>query len=199
MSTSRLDDFEGDIARARDLVGLGQSIGNMTNGLVDSTDLYRAALVQSVAAWDRYVHGIVLDRAVDIMLGRLPAGSSSRIGLPLNSVAMLVNAPDIAARELAARSFFAERLTTETYQRPDDVAAALAMVGVKAIWSTAFKSAQQAKVAIGVIVDRRNKIVHQCDYDPVFPGTVTSLVPSDATDALLVVSNTVHAIDPYCK
>src|SRR5260370_5062293 len=103
MPTVRFSGFQGDIARARDLVGLGQAIGNMTQGLVDATDLYRAALVQGVAAWDRYMHGVVLDRAVEIMLGRLTAGAPSKVGLPLGAVATLMNAPNPATRELAAR------------------------------------------------------------------------------------------------
>jgi len=198
MSTPRLGEFSGDIARARDLVGLGQAIGNMTNGLVNATDLYRAALVQGVAAWDRYVHGVVLDRAVEIMLGRRTVGASSKVGVPLVDVAMLMNAPDAAGRELTARSIFAERLARETYQRPNDVAAALAMVGIKAIWSTAFPNAQQAKIALGVIIDRRNKIVHQCDYDPAVPGVAIPLTAPDALDALRVMNETVRAIDPLC-
>lgn len=198
MSTPRLGEFSGDIARARDLVGLGQAIGNMTNGLVNATDLYRAALVQGVAAWDRYVHGVVLDRAVEIMLGRRTVGTSSKVGVPLVDVAMLMNAPDAAGRELTARSIFAERLARETYQRPNDVAAALAMVGIKAIWSTAFPNAQQAKIALGVVIDRRNKIVHQCDYDPAVPGVAIPLTAPDALDALRVMNETVRAIDPLC-
>ena len=198
MPTRRLNDFKGDIARAKDIVGLGQSIVTMTNGLVNSDDLYRAALVQGVAAWDRYVHGVVLDRAVKIILGGMPAGKSSKVGLPLEAVAQLMNAPGQAERELAAKSFFAERLSKETFQRPDDVAAGLAMVGVNAIWSTAFPSAEQAKVRLGVIVDRRNRIVHHCDCDPVLPGAVVPLTASDALDALQVVGETVMAIDPLC-
>lgn len=199
MPTQRLGDFTRDIARARDLIGLGQAIGNMTNGLVDATDLHRAALVQGVAAWDRYMHGVVLDRAVEIMVGRLAAaGAPSKVGLPLGAVATLMNAPNAAVRELAARSYFAERLAKETYQRPDDVAAALAMVGVNAIWSTAFHDAQQAKIALGVVIDRRNKIVHQCDYDPAVPNAVVPLTGPDALDALRVISETVRAIDPLC-
>jgi hypothetical protein len=198
MPRQRLGDFSNDVARARDLVGLGQAIGSMTNGLVNATDLYRAGLVQGVAAWDRYVHGVVLDRAVEIVLGRLVgAGNSSKIGVSLAAVAMLMNSPDPAARELAARSFLAERLARETYQRPDDVAAALAMVGVRAIWSTAFPNAEQAKIAIGVVIDRRNKIVHQCDYDPLFPGAVVPLNAGDALDALRVIDETVQRIDPF--
>jgi hypothetical protein len=86
----------------------------MTNGLVDATDLYRAGLVQGVAAWDRYIHGVTLDRGVEIMLGRLTAGAASKVGLPLGAVATLMNAADAATRELAARSYFAERLAKET-------------------------------------------------------------------------------------
>jgi hypothetical protein len=198
MRTRRLGDFEGDINRARDMVGLGQAIGTMTNGLVNSQDLYRAALVQGVAAWDRYLHGVVLDRAVEIMLGRTKAGKSSKVGLPLGAVAVLMNVTGQADRELAARSFFAERLSKETYQRPDDVAAGLAMVGVNAIWSTAFPDAERAKVRLGVVVERRNGIVHHCDCDPAAPDAVVPLTAGDALDALQVVSETVTAIDPFC-
>ncbi|SRR5216683_3650384 len=198
MPTRRHGDFKDDVTRARDLVGLGQAIGTMTNGLVNSQDLYRAALVQGVAAWDRYVHGVVLDRAVEIMLGRLAAGKSSKVGLPLGAVAALMNVSGQADRELAARSFFAERLAKETYQRPDDVASAFAMVGVNAVWSTAFPNAEQAKARLGVIIERRNRIVHQCDYDPALPGAVVPLSANDALDALQVVSDIVCTIDPLC-
>lgn len=198
MPTRRLSDFVGDIARARDLVGLGQAIGNLTNGRVDAADLYRASLVQGVAAWDRYIHGVILDRAVEIMLGRMPCGTQSKIGLPLAAVADLISAPDLVTRELTARSYFAERLSRETYQRPDDVATGLAMVGIRAIWRAAFPNAEQAKIALGVIVDRRNRIVHQCDCDPTAPNSVVPLTATDALDALQAVRGTAEAIDPLC-
>lgn len=198
MPGRRLSDFNRDLATARDLVGLGQAIGNMTNGLVDATDLYRAALVHGVAAWDRYIHGVVLDRAIQILLGNLAVGTSTKAGLPLAAVVELMNAPDPAARELAARSHFAERIGRDTYQRPDDVASALAMVGVKALWKTAFADAEQAKIALGVVIDRRNRIVHQCDYDPVFPDSVVPLTAVDALDALDVIKITVDAVNPLC-
>jgi hypothetical protein len=72
MSTSRYLLFLTELNRAKDLVGLGQSLGAMTHGRVDSSDLFRAALVQAVSALDSYVHGVVLDKAVDIMLGIAP-------------------------------------------------------------------------------------------------------------------------------
>lgn len=198
MSARRLGEFKVDITRARDMVGLGQAIGAMTNGLVNSQDLYRAALVQGVAAWDRYVHGVVLDRAVEIMLGRMRTGKASKVGLPLDAIAVLMKATGQADRELAARSSLAERLSKETYQRPDEVAAGLAMVGVNAIWSTAFPDAEHAKVRLGVVVARRNRIVHHCDSNPVIPAAVVPLTAIDALDALQVVTDTVTAINPFC-
>lgn len=199
MATTRLPEFEHDITRARDLVGLGQAIGTITNGLVNASDLYRAALVQAVAAWDRYVHGVILDRGVQIVLGSLAAPTKPRdVGLPMYAIAALMAAPDAATRELTARIFVAERLAKETYQRPDDVAAGLAMVGVPKIWSTAFPNAETAKLALGLIVGRRNNIVHACDYDPVSATSPTGLPAADALDAVHTIRDTVRAIDPFC-
>src|SRR4051794_4205278 len=93
MPARRLALFHAEIARARDLVGLGQRIEGVTFGVVDGSDLYRAALVHAVAALDTYVHGVVLDRGVDILLGRLPGPSSNtRIGLHFGAVQELVTA-----------------------------------------------------------------------------------------------------------
>lgn len=199
MATARLGLFSADIARARDLVGLGQAVGGLTYGRVDGSDLYRAALSQAVAAFDAYVHGVVLDRAVEILLGRLVVKSpNTRVGLHFAAVKDILGAGTPVDVELAARTHVAQRLALETYQRPDDVGSALAMVGVPKVWSTAFTDAGAAKSDIGVIVDRRNRIVHSCDVDPLNPGAVTPLSDGDALSAIDVVERTVGAIDPLC-
>ena len=98
MGTTRLPHFAADILRARDIVALGQSIGSVTIGRVDGSDMYRAGLVQAVSALDHYLHGVILDRAVDIMLGRLPAGSGGgRTGVSFNGVRQILSAGSPAA------------------------------------------------------------------------------------------------------
>lgn len=200
MATRRLAQFQADIVRARDFVGLGQSIGGLTTGRVDASDLFRSGLVQAVAALDSYIHGVVLDRAADLLTGRLQAAPAvTKVGLDFGAVRNIMNAGSPAAVELAARSHIAQRLALETFQRPDDIAKALAMVGLGKIWSTAFPADPgAAKTAIGVIVDRRNRIVHSCDNDPVNPGTLTALSSADALDAIATVEGTVSRIDPLC-
>lgn len=168
----------------------------MTHGRVDASDMYRAALVQAVAALDTYIHGVVLDRAVDVLMGRLRvAAADSKVGLPFPAVTELLNAKGAADLEIACRQRSAARLSLETFQRPDDIARALAMVGIPKIWSSAFAAAEPAKTAIRVIVSRRNNIVHGCDADPLTPGSPVGLSAQDAANAVDTVEATVKAID----
>ncbi|MGW9034659.1 hypothetical protein ACWGQ4_06925 [Streptomyces sp. NPDC055721] len=201
MPARRFSDFDGEIKRARDLVGIGQSLSSITNGLVGGEDHFRSALVHAVAALDSYIHGVVLDRAVDILMGRLNVAASSKVGLSFAAIGKIMTAgpPGSAAVEMSARSYVAERLGLETYQRPDDIGAALSMVGVPKIWSTAFPvDAHPRKTALGVIVSRRNRIVHQCDLDPLPGGTTTPITSSDALDAISVIEGIVKELDAHC-
>lgn len=196
MATSRLPAFEAEIGRARDLVGLGQSVAGVTHGRVDNTDLYRSALVHAVAALDAYVHGVVLDRAVEILMGRLSASPvRTKIGLTFNTVQEVLTADGPGQAEVAARSHIAQRLALETFQKPDAIADALAMVGIRGIWGAAFpENAGSEKTGLAVVVARRNRIVHSCDIDPV-TGTVTPLPDADSLDAIDRVFRVVNAFD----
>lgn len=200
MPTNRLLYFQADIQRARDLIGLGQAVGSLTVGTVDASDLFRGGLVQAVAAMDHYFHGVVLDRAVDMLLGRITGGGRHRkIGLQLDAVLDILTAPAIGDRELEARKHVAAQLAKETFQAADEIASALALVGVPKIWTAAFPSGGlAARTALGVVVTRRNRIVHQADGDPLNPGVVTPLTSADALDAIATVEGTVLSIDPHC-
>lgn len=170
MATIRFHQFEDDASRVRDLIGLGSAIGSLTYGRVDNSELFRAAVVQAVAALDAYVHGVTLDRAVDILLGRLaPGATQQKIGLHFGAVQLLLAAASPGDVEITARTYIAERLARETFQRPDDIGKALAMVGIGKVWSTAFADAETTKTSLGLIIDRRNRIAHSCDRDPLIP------------------------------
>jgi hypothetical protein len=196
MTSQRLVQFNSELSRARDLVGLGQSLGSLTHGRVNAADIFRAALTHGVAALDTYIHGVVLDRAVDVVLGRVQgATSGAKVGLHFAAIQDILMATSPIDRELIARTYVAERLSLETYQRPDDVANGFAMVGVKKIWSSAFTDPESAKTALSLVVRRRNRIVHQCDTDPVTPSVPIPLSDADALDAIATIQSTVIAID----
>ncbi|MFD7594920.1 hypothetical protein ACFV6D_18015 [Kitasatospora sp. NPDC059812] len=201
MPTQRLGGFHAQADRARDLIGVGQSVAAMTANRIDGSDLYRAALVHAVAALDSYVHGVVLDRAVDILMMRTPAGGGNKVGLHFGAISQIVAAAENgpAEMEMVSRTYISERLGLETYQRPDDISKALAMVGVGKIWSAAFgKGATSRQTALGLIVSRRNRIVHECDLDPLNPGFITPLSADDAVSAVQAIRSIVAGIDSRC-
>ncbi|MFC5952167.1 hypothetical protein ACFQH9_28270 [Pseudonocardia lutea] len=195
MSTARLSEFDANIARAREIVGLGDSIIGLSGGRLDATDLYRSALVQAVAALDTYVHCVVLDFGVEILLGRRPSGSASKFGFHLGIVSDLLDAPNLMERELRARMHVAQRLSIETFQRPDAVAQAFAMVGISKLWTLAFGAdAERTILRLRVIVRRRNDIVHSCDADPGNVGQFKPMTSTDAVAAIDDVAGIVHGI-----
>jgi hypothetical protein len=199
MPVQRLAQFELNLGRSRDLVGLGQAVKGLTSGRVDNSEMYRAALVLAVGALESYVHGVVLDRAVDILLGRITGGADDRkVGLPFGAVSQIIDAQNDADRELAARTHVAQRLSLETYQKPEDIGKAFAMVGISKLWSSAFTDAGAATLALSLVVRRRNAIAHQCDADPVTHSQITPFSDADALYAIGVVQETVRAIDKLC-
>lgn len=170
----------------------------MTHGAVDASDMYRAAIVQVVAALDHYIHGVVLDRAVSILMGRLAPGPSTKIGMSFDAVGQVLAASTEAEREAACRTQVAQRLALETFQKADSIASGLTMVGVSKIWVTAFgQSAQATRTALNLIVERRNRIAHQGDADPLNPGFLTPLSPADVGDVIDTVHRVGAGIDPH--
>lgn len=197
MQTRRYAHFEFNINRARDLIALGQSVGAMTAGHVDASDMYRASLVQGVAALDHYVHGVILDRSVDILLSRLPSPAvASKIGLPVAAVQEILGAASEAEREQRARTHLVERLGKETYQRSAAIGTGLASVGVPQVWANGFSDPPQPYLlALDLVVGRRNRIAHECDSDPALPGAVVALSAADALDGLRSVERCAQVID----
>jgi hypothetical protein len=195
MSAHRYNHFLGNIDRARELVGLGQSIIGLTHGTIETADMFRAALVQAVAALDSYVHGIVLDRGVDILLNRRSPGAKTKIGLNFGAVNDLLTAPDPIEMELRAISHVSEALAKETFQRPDDISRAFAMVGITRVWSSAFPGGPANKMQeLNLVITRRNQIVHSCDVDPTDPTRIRALTAEDAIASTVVVAGIVECI-----
>lgn len=197
MATSRLPQFEANAARAREMIGLGVAFTGLTSGSVDATDMYRAALVQGVAALDSYVHDVVLDLAVEILKGLRSPGSASRIGLHFGAVSDLVAAPEPVEFELRAREVVNHRLSTETFQKPDDIARAFSIVGVKGLWGGAFGAGTTITKSLSIVVNRRNQIVHRCDVDPAGVISPLPISDSDALTAVSTIEAVVRGIDAF--
>jgi len=73
------------------------------------------------------------------------------------------------------------------------------MVGVRSVWTTAFgPSASAVKLDLGLVVARRNRIVHSCDADPGNPGSAMPFPDVDAASSIHEIDRLVSGIDPLC-
>jgi hypothetical protein len=107
-----------------------------------------------------------------------------------------------SAFELEVRT----RLSRLTYQAPDDIADGIRMVSPCSLWNevglrfgataaTVTTVAGDLKRKLSVIVDRRNKIVHEGDLQPTVPRTPWPISRSDLTDVATFLGSVVSAID----
>ncbi|NTW38515.1 MAG: hypothetical protein HGA44_01295 [Cellulomonadaceae bacterium] len=180
--------FLDEVNRASDLVALADGF-EASLPAVDLSDLYRAALVAGVSAFDAFVHRLVL-AGLRMRLSSKGLGSPpGAIELPVATVAGLI--ADEPGALASATALIQERLRRKTFQRPDDVAKAVSAICVGPLWiSIADGDSQEAnrlKVSLDLVVDRRNKIVHEADIDPTF-GEKWPMDSVLVRDALSVIS-----------
>ena len=88
----------------------------------------------------------------------------------------------------------------KAFQQPDDIAIAIKLIYDKPLWkeisSILGRPEADLKKQLKLIVDRRNKIVHNSDIDPVttLPGKL-SISFSDAQSVLNFIEALCNAID----
>lgn len=143
------------------------------------SELLRAAIVVSVSALDRYCHEVLLSRIIDQMDRsevNWPA-ELKKLSLPLIFVKRSVkNAKlrkgiggKVRTRPMnIVKQGLQEKFHKDlTLQRPDDIATAWSMIGIKSLWSRCGKSmnvrAEEIKENLNRIIKRRNEIAHEGD------------------------------------
>lgn len=185
---------------ARDLVG-------SEGGRAVRDDLRRLAVVMAVAALDTYMHRLVVSRAyVQAPMPNNLADVTIRFGDLIDQA----DAAVVAHREgrdtrprVPAKRLLRERLLRETFQRYERVSEALAMAG-KAKSRKDIASAmpgtpkqEEVKTVLDALVERRNAIVHEGDYerlDRPQKARLNDVSPREAREAVKFISDLIDAI-----
>ncbi len=170
-------------------------------------DLRRLALVMAVAALDTYMHRLVVSRAYlheDLPLKL--ADVTVRFGDLIDQADAAVIAHNEGRRSrprVAAKRLLRERLLRETFQRPDRVTDALSMAGVPKAWSVIAAAMAGApkpedlRSTLNALVERRNAIVHEGDYerlDRPQRSTLNAVTTTEAGNAVDFVRQLIDAI-----
>lgn len=190
-----LDAFRDSINRVHHLGGLHKAILSLTTPAIDASDLLRAQIVLAVRALDFYIHEITVTGMLEVFKGARPATAAFekyRVPVGAMSAGILTGNNEWFEADIRERHSFL------SFQQPDKIADAIRLFSDKKLWSSvaaAFSEDESVvKARLRLIVDRRNKIAHEADLDPSYPGTRWPISESDVIDSCQFLSKTAEAI-----
>ena len=199
--------FDDVWQRCELFVALHGYVVAQATGALQPDELLRAEWAARVSALDLYVHELVATHLVEIFAGVRPAGPGfGRFQVSGDALMRIQSAPTPADRAAAFELEVRTRLSRITYQVPDDIADGIRMVSPCSLWNevalrvgasaaTVTTVAGDLRRKLSVIVDRRNKIVHEGDLQPTVPRIPWPISRSDLVDVTTFIRSIVSAID----
>lgn len=191
-----LQQFTENLQRARELGVLAHAITQITTPVVDVTDIWRAQIVLGASALDHFIHELARIGMVEISKGtRARTDAFSKYQLPLNAVERAFKGEP---HETWLGDAVQDKHSWLSFQHPDKIADAVRLISPIKLWDEVSKeltmSAQDVKLQLELIIDRRNKIAHEADMDPTNPGFRWPISESMASDAIVFVEKVSRAI-----
>jgi hypothetical protein len=193
--------------RCAQLETLHTYLGSKVTPAMPLDELLRAEWVARVSALDLYVHELIAQHMLEIFEGTRPVclgfskfHCSSDTLLRIKCAATQADAN--AAFDLEVRS----KLGRVTYQSPDEIADGIRLISGCELWNeialakgatdaTKSASAKSLKKDLSIIVERRNKIVHEGDLQPSIPRTPWPITRADVSYVATYIEGLVGTID----
>lgn len=188
-------------------VALHGFVAARTTAAVQPDELLRAEWAARVSALDLYVHELVAQHLLQIFAGTRPScpgfAQFHVSGDALMRIQAAVTEEDRrTAFDLEVRT----RLSRISYQYPDDIADGVRLISSCRLWNevaiqlgattgTMNTATRSLKTKLSLIVDRRNKIVHEGDLQPSIPRTPWPITRADVSDVAQFLNDIVVVID----
>lgn len=196
---SAINNLRASTGRVRTLGGLHSALETLTTTAIDSSDLLRAQIVLTVSALDYFVHEITVIGILDIFNNTRPPTDAFKRQKVSGYLLIGASAGSAAHFEEDLR----QRHSLLSFQQPDKISDAIRLFSNKSLWIEVgirlSKNADDIKRQIRLIVERRNKIAHQADIDPSYPGARWPISATDTTSAMDFVEEICEAIYDVVK
>jgi len=163
-----IDQFQINIKQVRHLGGLFNALKTRTTSAVDLTDILRAQLVLVVSVLDHFIHEVVRIGMLEIYEGkRSKTAQYAKFQVSLESASQGIKNPSISNwLDNEIRISHAWR----SFQRSDKISEAIRLVSDEKLWDYIAnglnRPSSDIQTQLNLIIDRRNKIVHEADIDP---------------------------------
>ena len=183
-----IDQFKISIKEIKDLKATLDNLSPLLTAAIDLSDFYRSLIVQTVSAFDYFIHEFVAEEMLEIYKGN--RGVTSHFNdytIPLSSA--IVGKPS----DSFLLAHIRKKHSWLSFQEPDKVADAFRLITTKKVWEEVspkfFLSSGDLKLKIKLIVDRRNKIAHESDMDPSYPGTKWAINSNDVSEIITFIED----------
>lgn len=190
-----LDVFRDSLVRVDHLGGLHKALLTLTTQAVDASDLLRAQIVLAVSALDFYVHEVTANGMLEVFRGIRPSTAAfekSRVSVGAMITGYPTGKTDWFEADIRERHSFL------SFQQPDKIADAIRLFSDVKLWQSIAATLGQdegtIKARLRLLVDRRNKIAHEADIDPSYPGARWPIADGDVTDSCKFLRELVDAI-----
>ena len=194
-----IDQFRTNIERVRNLGAIFKAFGSQTTDVLELSDILRAELVMGVSAFDHYVHELVRLGMLEIYCGHRTAPPAFlRFQVTLERIIQAMANP---ADNSWLESQIWSRHCFQSFQRPDKISDAIRLISGVELWNEVAQqlgtTPQGAKEKLTLIVERRDKIAHEADMDPSFPGSrwpIDEVLTDDAISFIELLGETIYAL-----
>lgn len=191
-----IEQFNLNIERIKTLHSLYLTFKNQVTNLIDVSDILRAEIVLLVSSVDFYVHEIVRVGMLEVFTGnRIETPSFQNYNISLKSIREAILEPENSSwleREII------QRHSWKSFQQADKINEALKLITINDFWNKAASILRldipSLKSKLNLIVDRRNKIAHEADMDPSYPGSRWPIDENIVYDAIEFVEKLVNAM-----
>ncbi|MBZ5573307.1 MAG: hypothetical protein LAO09_15670 [Acidobacteriia bacterium] len=191
-----IDQFRQNLDRVRNIHAIYLRVSSMVTPVVDLTDVLRAEVVMIVSALDHYIHEVTRLGMLEVFDGKRPSTPAFlRFDVSLECMLGVIGGTTSAGQlesEIRTRHGF------QSFQNPERVADALRLFSNVELWKAVAVELKEdpktLKDRVQLLVERRNKIAHEADLDPSFPGVLWPINPPMAEQAIQFVSDLCEAI-----
>lgn len=190
---SVLNVFSSEIAGCRDVIGIADNLAPKAPAL-DLSDLYRHGLAGAVSALDTCVHSLVR-AAVLLQLQGVGPELNAQLPVPADLFRRWYGGDSSALNEIALAIRLAHGRWTMQFAK--DIADAVRLVSPRPLWVSVAAGdteiAKDLKSSLDLVIQRRNKIVHESDLDP-STETKWPITSALAVEAIEVVKERGEAV-----
>lgn len=186
-----------NIARIRAIHGYYLAFSQSLTPVADISDILRAEIVLLVSSLDHYVHEATRVGMMEAYDGTRPhTPAFLKYGVSIES--MLQSSKGVSAVALLDTEIRTKHALL-SFQKPDKIADAIRLYCGVELWprlaAELGEKVEDIRLRLNLLVERRNKIAHEADLDPSFPGTrwpITPTMVEDSTDFISRLCEAIH-------